>query len=373
VLVKAQPPPNPPRERGRAGRGEGVADYKVGIVPLEVKPVAQTLNITLTPDPSQGEPGKSVTYTLRATNATGQPVQAALSLDLVDKAVLTLLAAPEGRPSWKSSMASAGWGVQTSSGLAVSVNRSAARDRKRPGRAAKSRRGNRGAAAMLRRCGQRPPPAGRAALALDAFNASQVPSGVQIRQEFADTAYWNASVVTDRDGKATVTVKLPDNLTTWVMRGVGVTNDTRVGEQTVDLVSTKPLLIRPVTPRFFVVGDKAQLAAIVNNNTDVPLQATIALSATGVTLPRPPCRRHHRRTRRGQADLGSDRPRRDAVRGDLLGCGRKVQRRQPAATCHRPEGSLLVYRTLRPTSWARRAIAIRWISHRGDRAAAQVR
>jgi hypothetical protein len=50
--------------------------------------------------------------------------------------------------------------------------------------------------------------------------------------------------MTDKDGKASVTVKLPDNLTTWTMRGVGVTGDTRVGEGLADLVSTKPLLIR---------------------------------------------------------------------------------------------------------------------------------
>ena len=107
---------------GGQGGGEGVADYKVGIVPLEVKPITQTLSITLTPDPAQGEPGKSVTYTLRATDAAGQPVQAQLSLDLVDKAVLSLL------PRQKDAIVQEfygkrGLGVQTSSGLAVSVNR----------------------------------------------------------------------------------------------------------------------------------------------------------------------------------------------------------------------------------------------------------
>ena len=45
------------------------------------------------------------------------------------------------------------------------------------------------------------------------------------------------------------------------MRGVGPTGDTRVGEGTAELVATKPLLIRPVTPRFFVVGDTAELSA----------------------------------------------------------------------------------------------------------------
>ena len=74
-------------------------------------------------------------------------------------------------------------------------------------------------------------------------------------------------MTTDAAGRASVQVKLPDNLTTWVMRGVGLTGDTRVGEGTVELVATKPLLIRPVTPRFFVVGDTAELSANVSNNT----------------------------------------------------------------------------------------------------------
>ena len=261
---------------------QAVADYKVGIVPLEVKPAAQTLTISLAPDPTQGEPGKSFVYKLKATNASGQAVQAALSLDLVDKAVLSLM------PRQKDAIVEAfygrrGLGVQTSSGLAVSVNRLLLEIEKDLGVKQEAKAMGGGAPMATAMPMAAPAPPGAREAWTDA-SAAQVPPGVQIRQEFADTAYWNASVVTDKDGKAQVTVKLPDNLTTWVMRGVGVTNDTRVGEGTVDLVSTKPLLIRPVTPRFFVVGDKAQLAAIVNNNTDAPLQATVALSATGVTL-----------------------------------------------------------------------------------------
>jgi len=78
-------------------------------------------------------------------------------------------------------------------------------------------------------------------------------------------------------------VKLPDNLTTWVMRGVGLTNDTRVGEGTVEVVATKPLLIRPVTPRFFVVGDTAELAANVSNHTGNQLAVQVGLATRGLS------------------------------------------------------------------------------------------
>lgn len=80
-------------------------------------------------------------------------------------------------------------------------------------------------------------------------------SFAEVRSNFLDTAFWQADLVTDASGKASLTVTLPDNLTTWRLDARGLTADTLVGQSTVDIVASKPLLIRPVTPRFFVVGD----------------------------------------------------------------------------------------------------------------------
>jgi uncharacterized protein YfaS (alpha-2-macroglobulin family) len=114
--------------------------------------------------------------------------------------------------------------------------------------------------------------------------AAAPPPGVALREEFADTAFWRPDVVTDSEGKAEVEVKLPDNLTTWVMRGVGATVETQVGEGLAEVVATKPLLIRPVAPRFFVVDDRVQLAANVSNNTDEDLDVTVVADAVGLTF-----------------------------------------------------------------------------------------
>ena len=89
-------------------------------------------------------------------------------------------------------------------------------------------------------------------------------------------------MVTDEAGRATITVPLPDNLTTWTVRGVGLSAEAIVGEATSDLVATKPLLIRPVAPRFFVVEDRAQLAANVNNNTDEDLEVEVTAACPDV-------------------------------------------------------------------------------------------
>jgi len=110
---------------------------------------------------------------------------------------------------------------------------------------------------------------------------------VEVRSNFLDTAYWNAFVTTDQNGEASISVTLPDNLTTWRLDARGLTADTRVGQSTVDIVATKELLVRPVTPRFFVVGDQAQLAAVVNNNTAQDIDVAVTLAGTGVTLSSP--------------------------------------------------------------------------------------
>ena len=107
-----------------------------------------------------------------------------------------------------------------------------------------------------------------------------------VRRQFPDTAYWNAVVRTDATGHAQVKVVLPDTLTTWNMSVKAVTADTEVGEATVDVKSTKPLHVRSVLPRFFVVGDKANVGAIVHNETDNAFSVQVEINADGVDVTR---------------------------------------------------------------------------------------
>ncbi|MCK5641886.1 MAG: hypothetical protein KAJ19_13870, partial [Gammaproteobacteria bacterium] len=105
-----------------------------------------------------------------------------------------------------------------------------------------------------------------------------------VRSQFEDTAYWSADVVTDENGEAVISVTLPDNLTTWQAEARGVTKETEVGQAAAEVVTTKDLLIRPVTPRFLVAGDHLALAAIVHNNTDNDLVAEVTLQGAGIQL-----------------------------------------------------------------------------------------
>lgn len=92
------------------------------------------------------------------------------------------------------------------------------------------------------------------------------------RTIFKDTAYWNPHLMTDDDGRARVSIQLPDNLTTWVIAGVAANQKTQVGSGEDEFIVTKEVVVRPVTPTFLRQGDSLFLSALVNNFTDKNLK-----------------------------------------------------------------------------------------------------
>ncbi len=257
-----------------------VATHKVGILPLTVEPVEQTLDIAVTPSTERAEPGDTVSFDVQVRDANGAPVEAAFSLDLVDKAVLSLKPRQEGAIV-DQFYGRRGLGVSTSSGLILSVNRLLLKQVEELENLARQGLGIGGGGGEVMEEAAAEAPARDEAGKLE---TESLPPGVEVRQTFEDTAFWRADVVTDEDGQASVEVPLPDNLTTWVFRGVGVTKNTRVGEETAELLVTKPLLVRPATPRFFVVGDRSQLAALVSNNTGAEQEVEVTLQAGGLRV-----------------------------------------------------------------------------------------
>lgn len=98
------------------------------------------------------------------------------------------------------------------------------------------------------------------------------------RSVFKDTAYWNPTIHTDSSGKAKISFKLPDNLTTWTLAAVGTTLDTRVGQTTDEIVVTKDIIVRPIVPNILRTGDEIVLSALVQNFTQTEQDLDVSLS-----------------------------------------------------------------------------------------------
>jgi uncharacterized protein YfaS (alpha-2-macroglobulin family) len=105
---------------------------------------------------------------------------------------------------------------------------------------------------------------------------------VQVRSDFRSTILWQPDVVTDKNGQAIVKVKYPDSLTGWKATARAVTELNQFGIADAATHTKQPLIVRLQAPRFFVVGDKVTISAVVNNNTDKELVVQPALETGGV-------------------------------------------------------------------------------------------
>jgi uncharacterized protein YfaS (alpha-2-macroglobulin family) len=245
------------------------ADMSLGIIELKVTPEHLSLNVQITPREQLFSPGDTAAYDILVTDHLGNPVQAHFSIALVDLAVLTL------KPDNATEIVEAFYNRQSmrsqiGSGLIVSGE---GLEIETP-------------IQILGRGGGGGGGAESASLSVALIDDDEV------RQEFPDTAYWEAKISTDASGRASVEIPLPDSLTTWRLSSKAVSDytasrETQVGQTKVDVIATLPLLIQPITPRFFTVGDQLQIGSIVHNNTGESQDITISLEAKGLTIEGP--------------------------------------------------------------------------------------
>ncbi|MGI8502604.1 MAG: alpha-2-macroglobulin family protein [Hassallia sp.] len=100
-------------------------------------------------------------------------------------------------------------------------------------------------------------------------------ANTRIRRDFQALAYYN-SVVTDANGKAQITFKLPDNLTTWRIMAVATDGNLRFGNGETTFITTKSLLTNPILPQFARPGDRILAGLSITNNTDT--SGTLAIN-----------------------------------------------------------------------------------------------
>ena len=225
---------------------------RIGYVQLNVDTAAKALAIEVVPSADTVMPGDTVTYTLTIADEAGNPVpDAEVSVALVDKAVLSL-AVDNVQPLIDLFYYQRPLGVST--GASLNINRDRISQQLSEG--AKGGGGGDGGPGLL-----------------------------DVREDFPDIAFWRADFVSDENGEITFSVALPDNLTTWRLAAKAITADTLVGETVNDVVATKELQVRPLLPRFFTAGDRAQIGAVVvNAGEETTNDGRLTITVEGATL-----------------------------------------------------------------------------------------
>jgi alpha-2-macroglobulin len=107
---------------------------------------------------------------------------------------------------------------------------------------------------------------------------------IRKREDFNALATFAAAVPTDSDGRASVKVKLPDNLTRYRIMAVAVAGGKQFGGGESTITARLPLMVRPSAPRFLNFGDKFELPVVVQNQTDSPMEVDVAVRAANADL-----------------------------------------------------------------------------------------
>lgn len=208
--------------RGAMQRGRALytTENEVTIPVDDVK-----IDITLSPEKEKYGPGETAKVKVRAVDSSGKPVSADLSLAAVDESIFYIRSdsTPEISGFFYSKISN--WVITTYS-YPITLLAGAGKD-----------------------------------------------AGVKVRENFRDTAFWEANIKTDSNGEALVSFTLPNNLTTWRLTVRGHDLKGRMGEARKKFLSTQDIIARIGKPRFFIEGDKTGLIGIVNNNTDSGIEA----------------------------------------------------------------------------------------------------
>jgi uncharacterized protein YfaS (alpha-2-macroglobulin family) len=270
-------------------QGEVIADvpprpaFASGQLNLSIPPLQRTLVLEVTPRETELEPGDETTVDVVLTDADGRPVpDAELAVVVVDEAVLALtnyqLADPVSvfyRTRWAD--------VSSTYGRASLVLASPE---------ALAEEGGAGEAEGVEVTRVVTEKETMVEMALEA-EAAPAEAGadlgaegqpIRLRTDFNPLATFAPAVRTDADGRATVAVSLPDNLTRYRVMVVAVAGGKQFGSAEANLTARLPLMIRPSAPRFLNFGDQFELPVVVQNQTDDSLTVDVIVEAGNVAL-----------------------------------------------------------------------------------------
>jgi alpha-2-macroglobulin len=227
----------------------GRPTLRVGYTQLRVLPEVKRLDVQLAPVQAEYLPGDTARVRVHVTAADGAGQHAEVTLWAVDEGVLALT------------------GYQTPDPVSLLY-------RERP-------LGTRLASNLVAVAAQ--VPEGQKGGRAPGGGGGNDVGGV-LRSRFQTTAFFLGSVVTDADGRAVASAKLPDNLTTFRIMAVAVTTGDRYGAGRSSLLVTRPLVARPALPRFVREGDRFAAGAVINQRTGGSQRVDVEVAARGVAL-----------------------------------------------------------------------------------------
>ena len=100
---------------------------------------------------------------------------------------------------------------------------------------------------------------------------------IQIRENFAETAFFYPQLRTNEKGEVSISFVLPESHTRWKFMGLAHTQNVDYGKIEATATASKEFMLQPNMPRFVRVGDKANIAASLMNLSDKGVKGTVRM------------------------------------------------------------------------------------------------
>lgn len=259
--------------------------FASGEIDLEIPPYKRRLAVTAVPRQTELEPGGRTSVAVTVRDSTGRPVRGSdVTLIVVDEAILSLtnykLADPIASFYTKREKRLEDHHLRSQVELAqlwemVGLNQT-------PSERVVTSKGV--LSLMATRAGFMG--AGSMADSVQCAVGMTGDAGVEIRSRvnFNPLAVFAAVVVTNAAGRATVPVKLPDNLTKYRVMAIAASGENSFGTAESAITARLPLMVRPSAPRFLNYGDRFELPVVVQNQTGKAMTVDLAVRAANLQL-----------------------------------------------------------------------------------------
>jgi uncharacterized protein YfaS (alpha-2-macroglobulin family) len=286
--------------------------YAVGSINLPIPARSRTLAVKVAPRAAKVAPGEAAKIDVAVVDAAGKPVSGAeVAVIVVDEAILALAghSFPDpiavfygprdagardfysrsyvklARPDLAQVAAGGGGeGLAVTESTTLADGNSRGRGRAvttrapappaRAGKEAEQSKKGKGEQAYLRFAANAPGPA----------RPNQGAAPIAIRTNFDPLAAFAPEARTGADGKATVDVEMPDNLTRYRIVAIAAAGDRNFGKGESAITARLPLMVRPSPPRFLNFGDTFELPIVVQNQTDAAMKVKVAVRATNAAI-----------------------------------------------------------------------------------------
>ena len=261
--------------------------YASGSLSLKISNLSRKLQVEVTPDKKSLQPGSATSVNVRLKDSQGRAVKGEVALMMVDEAVLAMTGYDPADPLPTFCFARTPDVVDSHLRQYILLSQIDAPEITVQAEEASGGMSVRAKSNYAMAPGAPPHPMMmRAAEAAPMTKAPAEPSqpAIRVRSNFNPLAIFAPAVQTDNDGRAKVPVKLPDNLTRYRLVALAAAGDKQFGKGESSVTARQPLMVRPSAPRFLNFGDRFEMPVVVQNQTDQPMQVSLACRATNARV-----------------------------------------------------------------------------------------